>query len=234
MDYSYSFSEELEQEWEWTERYPGPAGDPALPQPRRRPLRPAPRHPAEHRVVAARYDDERAAGRSRPRTAARYRRRTASWPPAACRRRTGPRSTGSTTSRATGTTRARWPEDGVDFTGKRVGVIGTGSTGIQLIPQLAEQAEHLYVFQRTPNFSMPAHNRPLDPERPARDQGATTASSGGGRASRSAACRRRIPTCCAQRSALEVTPEERERAYERRWATGRHRRHHCSRSTTSR
>jgi cyclohexanone monooxygenase len=57
---------------------------------------------------------------------------------------------------------ARWPHEGVDFTGKRVGFIGTGSTGIQAIPQIAKAAEHLTVFQRTPNFSLPAHNHPLD------------------------------------------------------------------------
>ena len=52
-----------------------------------------------------------------------------------------------------------WPHEGVDFTGMRVGVIGTGSSGIQSIPVIAEQAAHLTVFQRTPNFSMPAGNR---------------------------------------------------------------------------
>ncbi len=55
----------------------------------------------------------------------------------------------------------RWPHEPVDFSGKRVGVIGTGSSGIQSIPLLAEQAEHLYVFQRTPNYVVPARNRPL-------------------------------------------------------------------------
>ena len=78
---------------------------------------------------------------------------------------------------------ARWPHEGVDLAGKRVGIIGTGSTGIQLVPQLAEQAEHLYVFQRTANFSMPAHNRSLDPDVRARSR-PPTASGGGSRASR--------------------------------------------------
>jgi cyclohexanone monooxygenase len=57
----------------------------------------------------------------------------------------------------------RWPHEGVDFTGRSVGVIGTGSSGIQSIPIIAEQAAHLTVFQRTPNFSVPAKNAPLDP-----------------------------------------------------------------------
>jgi cation diffusion facilitator CzcD-associated flavoprotein CzcO len=56
-----------------------------------------------------------------------------------------------------------WPHEGVDLTGKRVGVIGTGATGIQLIPKVAERAAHLTVFQRTPNYAVPLRNRPTDP-----------------------------------------------------------------------
>ena len=56
---------------------------------------------------------------------------------------------------------ATWPHEEVDFTGKRVGIVGTGSTGIQAIPVVAEQARHLTVFQRTPNYTTPARNRPL-------------------------------------------------------------------------
>jgi cation diffusion facilitator CzcD-associated flavoprotein CzcO/acetyl esterase/lipase len=59
----------------------------------------------------------------------------------------------------------RWPHEGVDFTGKRVAVIGTGSSGIQSIPLIAEQAAQVTVFQRTPNFSVPAHNGPLPADR---------------------------------------------------------------------
>ena len=57
-----------------------------------------------------------------------------------------------------------WPHEGVDFTGKRVGVVGTGSTGIQAIPVIAKQAAHLTVFQRTANYSLPANNGPLTDE----------------------------------------------------------------------
>jgi cyclohexanone monooxygenase len=60
---------------------------------------------------------------------------------------------------------SRWPQEGVDFEGRRVGVIGTGSSGIQAIPIIAEEARHLTVFQRTPNFSVPAWNAPLAPEK---------------------------------------------------------------------
>jgi len=56
---------------------------------------------------------------------------------------------------------AKWPRDGVDLDGSRVGVIGTGSTGIQTIPQVAKRAGHLTVFQRTPNYVVPANNEPL-------------------------------------------------------------------------
>jgi cyclohexanone monooxygenase len=56
---------------------------------------------------------------------------------------------------------SRWPHEGVDFSGQRVGIIGTGSSAIQSIPIIAEQAAHLTVFQRTPNYSMPAHNGPI-------------------------------------------------------------------------
>jgi cyclohexanone monooxygenase len=56
---------------------------------------------------------------------------------------------------------ARWPHEGVDFAGLRVGVSCTGSLGIQSIPLIATQAAHTTVFQRTPNFSIPARNRPL-------------------------------------------------------------------------
>jgi cation diffusion facilitator CzcD-associated flavoprotein CzcO len=58
---------------------------------------------------------------------------------------------------------SRWPNDVADFVGERVGVIGTGSTGVQIIPIIAQTADHLYVFQRTPTYTIPAGNRPLDP-----------------------------------------------------------------------
>jgi cation diffusion facilitator CzcD-associated flavoprotein CzcO len=61
-----------------------------------------------------------------------------------------------------------WPKEPVDFSGKRVGVIGTGSSGIQAIPVIAENAEHLTVFQRTPQYSVPARNKPTDPTYEAR------------------------------------------------------------------
>jgi cation diffusion facilitator CzcD-associated flavoprotein CzcO/acetyl esterase/lipase len=64
----------------------------------------------------------------------------------------------------------RWPHEGVDFTGKRVAMIGTGSSGIQSLPIIADQAAEVVVFQRTPNFSMPAFNGPQPADRAARLQ----------------------------------------------------------------
>jgi cation diffusion facilitator CzcD-associated flavoprotein CzcO len=57
---------------------------------------------------------------------------------------------------------SKWPHEKIDFTGKRVAVVGTGSSGVQVIPLIAKEAEHLTVFQRTPNYIMPAQNQPLD------------------------------------------------------------------------
>ncbi len=57
-----------------------------------------------------------------------------------------------------------WPHERIDFSGKRVAVIGTGSSAIPAIPQIVAEADHLYVFQRTANFAVPANNEPLDPD----------------------------------------------------------------------
>nr|WP_228768703.1 NAD(P)/FAD-dependent oxidoreductase [Mycolicibacterium malmesburyense] len=110
---------------------------------------------------------------------------------------------------------AHWPHEPVDFTGKRVAVIGTGSSGIQSIPVIAEQADRLYVFQRTPNYSVPAGNRPLTDEDRAHVK-ATYAErrrmswrSGGG-----------SPHIAHPKLTMEVTPEERRAAFEKRWELG--------------
>ncbi|OBB42847.1 MULTISPECIES: NAD(P)/FAD-dependent oxidoreductase [unclassified Mycobacterium] len=110
---------------------------------------------------------------------------------------------------------AHWPHEPVDFTGKRVAVIGTGSSGIQSIPVIAEQADRLYVFQRTPNYSVPAGNRPLTDEDRAQVK-ATYAErrrlswrSGGG-----------SPHIAHPKLTMEATPEERRDAFEKRWELG--------------
>lgn len=110
----------------------------------------------------------------------------------------------------------RWPRDKkVDFKGKRVGVIGTGSSGIQAIPVIAKEADHLTVFQRTPQYSLPARDKPLDPEyinevkrnfweirKKIRTIGSTAFSD--------------LNSC----SALDAASEERRKVYEKYWEMG--------------
>src|SRR5262249_54294397 len=107
----------------------------------------------------------------------------------------------------------RWPQDGLEVAGKRVGVIGTGASAVQLIPEIAKDVAHLTVFQRTANYCVPLRNRPIDP-----------------------AWQRQIKASypdifkkCYEtpgaflhafdpRSALAVAPDERLAQYERLWA----------------
>jgi cyclohexanone monooxygenase len=104
----------------------------------------------------------------------------------------------------------------VDFTGKRVGIIGTGSSAIQSIPHIARQAAHLTVFQRTPNFSVPAQNGPLDHEYERRLTESFTEER---RKARGTAAG--IASIVAnEKSALEVSEEERRREFEARWQQG--------------
>ena len=109
-----------------------------------------------------------------------------------------------------------WPKEGVDFTDKRVGVIGTGSSGVQMMPHIAAQAKHLTVFQRTANFSLPARNAPLDPEKERKHKEEY-------RERRLAAYN--TPFGIAgypppDKSALEATEEERRAIYEDKWQEG--------------
>ena len=109
----------------------------------------------------------------------------------------------------------QWPAEGVDFGGKRVAVIGTGSTAIQAIPQIAKHAEQLYVFQRTPNYSMPAQNRPLSTEEQRqiiRDYGNRRRFAEGSDAG--------IPFPASTKAAFEVTPTERHQMFEEGWNRG--------------
>ena len=215
MDYSYSFSDELQQEWRWTERY---AAQPEI-------LKYA-NHVAdrfdlrrdiqfETRVTRAVFDE--ATGRwgietdRGDRVSARF-----------CIMATGclsdtqvPDFKGLDSFEGTWYHTGRWPHEGVDFTGRRVAVIGTGSSAIQSIPIIATQATHLYVFQRTPNYSMPAQNAPLDPEYERRVKAHYAEFRRQARESRVGFVTER-----SGESALAVPPEERESEYEKRWRRG--------------
>src|SRR5205823_1180902 len=164
MEYSYSFSDELQQQWKWTERY---ASQPEILQyinhvadrfDLRRDIQ------LETRVTAAVYDEAAHEWNVQTdrgdRMSARF-----------CVMATGclsaaqvPRFDGLERFAGARYHTGNWPHAGVDFTGQQVGIIGTGSSAIQSIPIIARQAAHLFVFQRTPNFSVPARNAPLDPD----------------------------------------------------------------------
>jgi cation diffusion facilitator CzcD-associated flavoprotein CzcO len=109
----------------------------------------------------------------------------------------------------------RWPHDPVEFDGKHVGVIGTGATGIQVIPEVATEADRLTVFQRTPNYAVPARNRPLDEDDWAEIQRnyeeiltEAHGSSGG------------MPFASVRETAADLSMEEMEELLEPRWEEG--------------
>jgi cyclohexanone monooxygenase len=215
VDYAYSFSDELLAEWRWSERY---ATQPEI-------LR-----YLNH--VADRFDLRRDIQLDTPVVRAVYEESGNRWEVVTdagerfraqfCIMALGCLSTikrpdfpGLETFEGEWFHTARWPHDGVDFTGRRVGVIGTGSTAIQAIPQIARQAERLYVFQRTPNYSMPAHNHALDEEvvreilrdYRARRQQAELSDAG-------------VPIAPPETPTFAVTTEERRRMYEVGWRRG--------------
>lgn len=163
LAYSFSFSDELQQEWEWSERY---ATQPEI------------LSYAEH--VAERFDLRKDIRFGRRVASAAFEEADNRWIVETAQ---GDHVSAQFCIMATGCLSvpqrpdiegldefagelhqaSLWPHEGVDFSNKRVGVIGTGSSAIQAIPVIAEQAQHLTVFQRTPNFSVPAVNGVLDP-----------------------------------------------------------------------
>ena len=216
MEYSYSFSEELQQEWMWSERY---ATQPEILK------------YIYH--VADRFDLRRHIQLDTRVEGAEFDPATKLWTVATsqgdvvqasfCIMATGclstarlPEVNGLDSFKGKWYHTGFWPQEPVDFTGKRVGVIGTGSSGIQLIPQVAKQASELYVFQRTANYSLPARNAPLAPavEQATKQQY--------GRVRKQA---RESPSGVSyfltpSQSALEVSEQERQNAYEQRWEEG--------------
>jgi len=109
----------------------------------------------------------------------------------------------------------RWPHEGVDFTGQRVAVIGTGSSAIQSIPHIAEQAKELVIFQRTPNFSVPAYNGPQPADRVARLREDRAAYEAEARLSYSG-----VPITPSTVSALATPRDEAEALLEQSWQRG--------------
>ncbi len=161
MEYSYSFSEELQQDWDWTEVM---AGQPEILE------------YANH--VADRFDLRSGIEFDTRVTSTHYSEETHRWTVTTdggdvydahyCVMATGclsmpntPDIKGANDFEGDVYHTGQWPHGGVDFSTTSVGIIGTGSSGIQAIPVIAEDARHLTVFQRTPNYTMPAHNRDM-------------------------------------------------------------------------
>ncbi len=215
IDYTYSFSEDLQREWRWTERYPT-----------------QPEILRYLNFVADRFDLRGDIQFETRVESAVFDERSATWTVTTdkgdsvtarfCVMATGCLSTpkrpgldGSEIFEGATYHTGLWPHEGVDFTGQRVGIIGTGSSAIQSIPQIAKQAAHLTVFQRTANFSIPAQNGPIDHEREAwsdthfAEFREVARQSGFGSSN-----------VFNAQSALEVTPEERAAQFESRWETG--------------
>jgi cyclohexanone monooxygenase len=215
LQYSFSFDEALQQEWEWTERYP----------PQAEILRYLD-HVADHfdlrrdiafetRVTSATWDD--AAGLWTVETD-RGDRVTACFVIAATGALSAARKPdipGLADFRGRWFHTGTWPHETIDFTGQRVGVIGTGSSGIQTIPAVAKQAAQVMVFQRTPNFSIPAWNGPLDPAMQRDWKSRYAEMRAKARGTRSG-----ILYEYSSRGALDVDEAERQAEFDRRWARG--------------
>ncbi len=215
LDYCYSFSPDLLREWVWSERY---ATQPEI-------LRYL-NHVADRfdlrrdirfstRVEAARFDEQNSTWTVSMSDGTSLRARFCVMAVGNLSEPKRPDIPGFTSFAGETYHTALWPREGVDFTGKRVGVIGTGSSGIQAIPRIAEQAEALFVFQRTPNYSMPARNTPLEP-----GYVADVVAGYEGRRRMARESDAGVPFPAAQQATFEVSDEERERRYEEGWARG--------------
>jgi cyclohexanone monooxygenase len=216
MEYSYSFSNELQQEWKWPERYG---------------TQPEILRYINH--VADRFDLRRDIQLNTRVVSAVFNPKAGRWTVTTdqgevvsaqfCVMASGNLSTprvpdfkGLENFQGKWYHTGLWPQEGVDFAGQRVAVIGTGSSGVQMIPQIAAQADHLTVFQRTANFSLPARNAPLDPEKERRHKEEYEARRLAALDTPFGIAGHPAPT----RAALEVTEEDRQKAYETKWAEG--------------
>jgi len=213
--YSYSFSEELEQEWEWTSKYP------EQPEILRYLNHVADRFDLRRdiqldtRIREAVYDETR--NRWQVHTEGGEEISTQFLISAVgCLSSTNlPDIEGLDQFQGEWYHTGLWPHEPVDFTGKRVGLIGTGSTGIQATPVIAKQSDHLTVFQRTPNYSLPARNALLTAEGQAevkanyRELRRFVRESRGG-----------FPYTPTEKSAMDFTPEEQQALCEELWELG--------------
>ncbi|NKC16519.1 MAG: NAD(P)-binding protein [Gammaproteobacteria bacterium] len=215
MQYSYSFCEALEQEWNWTEKY--------APQPE---ILAYARHVAERfglrqdilfntRVTAAEFDDETGRWWVQTDRGERVNAQFCIMAVGCLSAANRPPFPGIERFKGPLLHTGEWPHEAVDFTGLRTGVIGTGSSAIQSIPIIAEQAKSLTVFQRTPNYAVPAWNAPLDPHYVKTIKAAYPELRAKARAR---------PTGFYfpfnTKPALAASPGERERQYEACWARG--------------
>jgi cation diffusion facilitator CzcD-associated flavoprotein CzcO len=164
IDYSYSFSKELQDEWNWSERY----------APQEEILRYI-QHVVdrfdlrrfivfENRVIAMQRDDATGLWSLRTDTGRTYTARFVVMATGPLSLPRDPHFPGFADFQGEVHRTSRWPHQPISFEGKRVGVIGTGSSGVQSIPEIAKTAAHLTVFQRTPVFAVPARNARLSPD----------------------------------------------------------------------
>ena len=162
MEYSYQFSEELQQEWVWSQKY--------APQPE---ILNYANHVADRfdlrkdilfktKVLSAKHNDETKTWTIKTDDNQIFNSRFCIMATGCLSTPNKPNFTGIDDFKGPWYHTGQWPHEGVDFTGKRVGIIGTGSSAIQSIPVIAEQAEQLLVFQRTANYTIPAHNADLE------------------------------------------------------------------------
>ena len=213
--YWYTFSPELMREWEWSERYPGQAeilrylNFVADKFDLKRDIR------FNTRVAAAQYDVPSNRWHVRTEQGETFVTKFLIAAVGCLSTANVPKIPGLQEFEGAWYHTGQWPHEGVDFTGKRVGMIGTGSTGIQAAPVIAAQAKHLTVFQRTANYSVPARNVPWTPEfkqyvkQHVEEIRTTTHETYNGMAFR-----------VEDRKAVETPPEERERIYEAAWERG--------------
>ena len=212
FDYCYSFSPEIEAEWDWSERYPS--------QPEllrylnfvadRLDLRGHIRF--ETSVTAAAWDEAGATWTIGFDTGEQVEGRFFILAGGAISVPKPPEIDGIDSFRGACHHTARWPREPVDFTGQRVAVIGTGSSGVQTSTAIVDQAAQLTVFQRTPNYTAPIINYPLDAAAMA-DFRRIAAS----RHEKSRHSRQGIPYDFPTKSAFDVTDAEREATYQHAW-----------------